>query len=111
MATGRLGYVAGGLTQNTITNVYQVPTSTYSVFNISITNTASTSCTIRIAISTSNSSPNIGEYLEYGTTVIGNGVFERTGLVADAGKYVLVYTTGTSNTVACTVYGIETSTV
>ena len=111
MATGRLGYVAGGLTATTITNVYQVPTGYYSVFNVSVTNTASTSCTIRIAISTSSSSPNSGEYIEYGTTIIGNGVFERTGLVADAGKYVLVYTTGTTGTVNCTVYGIETSTV
>ena len=111
MATGRLGYVSGGLTQNTLTSVYQVPTSTYSVFNVSITNTGSASVTIRLAISTSNSSPNSGEYIEYGTTIVGNGVFERTGLVADAGKYILVYTDGTSSTVNCTVYGIETSTL
>lgn len=111
MATGRLGYAAGGLTTATITNVYQVPTTTYSVFNVSICNTAATSCTVRIAISTSSSSPNIGEYIEYGTTIIGNGVFERTGLVADAGKYVLVYTTGATGAVTCNVYGIETSTV
>ena len=111
MATGRLGYVSGGLTQNTITNVYQVPTSTYSVFNVSITNTSSSSVTFRLAISTSNSAPNSGEYIEYGTTIVGNGVFERTGLVADAGKYILVYTDGTTGAVNCTVYGIETSTV
>lgn len=111
MATGRLGYASGGLTQNTITNVYQVPTTTYSVFNVSVCNTATTSCKVRIAISTSSSSPNIGEYIEYDTTVIGNGVFERTGLVADAGKYVLVRTDGASGAVTCNVYGIETSTV
>lgn len=111
MATGRLGYVSGGLTQNTVTSVYQVPTSTYSVFNVSITNTSSTTVTFKLAISTSNSSPDSGEWLEFGTTIVGNGVFERTGLVADAGKYVLISTTGASGTVNCTVYGIETSTV
>lgn len=116
MATGRLGYVVGGLTQNTLTNPYFVPANTYSVFNISITNTASTSCQIRIALSTATvaGSINQGEYIEYGTTVIGNGVFERTGLVAGSAGgnniYVWVYTTGATGTVNCTVYGIETST-
>ena len=53
---------------------------------------------------------NIGEYIEYGTTVIGNGVFERTGLVAQAGIYVHVYTTAATGAMTCNVYGIETST-
>ena len=110
MATGRLGFVSGGLTQNTLAQPYSVPSGYYAVFNISLTNTASTSCTIRIALSTSATTPNIGEYIEYGTTVIGNGVFERTGLVAQAGIYVHVYTTAATGAMTCNVYGIETST-
>ena len=100
------------MTTTTLTSVYTVPTGYYSVFNISVTNTASATATIRIAISTSSTagSINAGEYIEYGTNIVGNGVFERTGLVANAGMYVWVYTTGASNTVNVTVYGIETST-
>lgn len=111
MATGRLGFVSGGLTQNTLAQPYSVPSGFYAVFNISLTNTSSSSCTIRIALSTSSTTPNIGEYIEYGTTVIGNGVFERTGLVAQAGIYVHVYSTAASGAMTCSVYGIETSTV
>jgi len=115
MATGKLGFVTGGLTTGigVPVSVYTVPTTTYTVFNISVTNTASTSCTIRIALSSAAtySAIDAGEYIEYGTTVIGNGVFERTGLVAGTGQKVWVSTSGASGTVAVTVYGIETSTV
>jgi hypothetical protein len=109
MATGRLG--TQNLTSGTITsftNCYYVPANTYSVFNISCTNKLATACTVRIALSTSNSTPGAAEYLEYGTTIVGNGVFERTGLVSNAGLYVLVSTTSTD--MAVNVYGIETST-
>lgn len=111
MATGRLGFITGGLTQNTLAQPYSVPSGFYTVFNISLTNTAAASCTIRIALSTSSTTPNIGEYIEYGTTVIGNGVFERTGLVAQAGIFVHVLTSADSGAMSCIVYGIETSTV
>lgn len=112
MATGRLGYASGGLTTTTLTNVYTVPTGYYAVFNISVTNTASTTASVRIALSSSATSGGInsGEYIEYGTTIVGNGVFERTGLVANAGMTVWIYTTGATGAVNATVYGIETST-
>jgi len=108
MATGRLGNTA--LSATTLTSVYTVPANTYSVFNISVTNTNATAATIRIALSTASTSGSVAasEYIEYGTTIVGNGVFERTGLVLDAGKYVWVYST--SAAVNVTVYGIETST-
>jgi len=112
MATGRLGYVTGGLAQTTLTSVYPVPSGYYSVVNISVTNTSSTPCTIRIALSTAVSagSINAGEYIEWNTVVVGNGVFERTGLVLNAGINVWVYTSGAAGTTNVTVYGIETST-
>jgi len=119
MATGRLGTVAGGLNGATMSNPYFVPNGTYSVFNISVTNTTSTAVTVAIALSTATSSSgiNAGDYIEYGVTIVGKGVFERTGLVAGAGMYVyvgLLSGSSTNNTagsnVTVNVYGIETST-
>jgi hypothetical protein len=106
MATGRLGTVAPSAT--TLAQAYGVPAGYYSVFNISVTNTNATSVTIRIALSTSNTAPAANEYIEYETTIVGRGVFERTGIVADAGKYVMVY--ASSTLVNFNVWGIETST-
>jgi hypothetical protein len=57
----------------------------------------------------STSSPGTAEWLEYDTVILGKGVFERTGLVLDAGKLVVAYASAGS-AVNVTVYGIETST-
>lgn len=108
MATGRLGVSAiPAGTSGAGTVVYTVPTGYYTVLNVSCTNRNTASVKLRIAIANS-STPNAQEYLEYDTTVIGSGVFERTGLVVNAGLNIVVYS-DTAN-VGCTVYGIETST-
>jgi len=110
MATGRLGNTAPSASTNTL--VYTVPANNYSVFNVSFTNTNASAVTVRLAISNSSSAPTTQEFIEYGTTIIGNGVFERTGLVAanstNVSPYVWVWVSNTG--VNVTVYGIETST-
>lgn len=108
MATGRL-YTPAQLAATTNTTVYVVPTGTYAVFNVSMTNTGSSPVTIRLALA-STATPGTAEWIEYDTPIVAKGVFERTGLVLDAGKYVVAYSSAGS-AVNVTVYGIETSTV
>jgi len=105
MATGRLGVSA--IAQTTLTTVYTVPTGQYTVLNVSLTNRNTSAITMRMAIS-STATPNIQEYIEYDTVIVPLGVFERTGLVLNAGLNIVVYTSAAN--VGCTVYGIETAT-
>ena len=108
MATGRLGVSAiPAGTAGAGTSVYTVPTGYYTVLNVSVTNRNTSAIKVRIGVST-GTTPTAQEYVEYDTTIIGNGVFERTGLVLNAGLQVIVYSDTTN--VGCTVYGIETST-
>lgn len=105
MATGRLGNTAIPATTNT--TAYTVPTGYYAVCNVSLTNRNSTAIKVRVALA-STGTPNDQEWIEYETTIVPNGVFERTGLVLQAGLNIVVYS-DTAN-VGCTVYGIETAT-
>jgi|SaaInl25SG_5_DNA_1037380.scaffolds.fasta_scaffold06274_2 hypothetical protein len=105
MASGRLGVAAIPATTNT--TVYTVPVATYTVCTVSVTNRNPTPVTIRVAMA-STGTPEEHEWVEYGTSVIANGVFERTGLVMNAGLNLVVYS-DTAN-VCSSVYGIETTT-
>jgi hypothetical protein len=116
MSTGILGSFT--LAATTATTVYAVPNTTYSVVNVSFTNTGTTSATIRLYIGTSlgtagspTGSVVANEAIEYGTLVPANGVFERTGLVLSSttgAKYIVAY--ASTATVNVNIYGIETST-
>ncbi len=106
MATGILG--TSDLSATTNTTVYTVPASTFSVVTVSICNRSASTVTVRLAASTTGT-PGNAEYLEYGTQILANGVLERSGIVLDAGKNVVAYSSATSVNVVVT--GIETSTV
>jgi hypothetical protein len=114
MASGRLGNTVS-LTGGSNSTVYTVPSLTYSVFNVSICNTQASSVTIRIALTSNPASILASEWIEYGATVAAASVFERTGIVADAGKAIVVWasasTTGSLGAnVTANCWGIETST-
>ncbi len=108
MATGRLG--TANITSTADTTVYTVPATTFSVVSVNVVNrSSSASAQIRIAVA-SSATPAVAEYIEYDSALVANGVLERTGIVMDAGKLLVVQTPTSTPTLSVVVYGIETST-
>lgn len=103
MATGRLG--AASMTQGVNTTVYTVPASTYSVVTVSMCNRSNNAAAIRLAVAAADS-PTDAEWVEYDTEIQAKGVLERTGLVLDAGKKIVAYSSAPAMSVV--VMGIET---
>lgn len=108
MPTGRLG--AANITTTANTTVYTVPATTFSVVTVNVVNRSSAATAqIRIAVA-STATPGLTEYIEYDSALVANGVLERTGIVMDAGKLLVVQTPTASPQLSVVVYGIETST-
>lgn len=106
MATGILG-TPTDLTAATVTSIYTVPADTFAVATVSICNRGSTAAAIRIAVAASGT-PTAAEYLEFDSQITANGVLERTGIVLQAGKQIVVRSSAIN--VTALVMGIETST-
>jgi len=108
MATGRLG--AANITTTAATTVYTVPASTFSVVSVNIVNrSSSASVLIRLAVS-ATATPGLDEWIEFDSSLVANGVLERTGIVLDAGKLIVVQTSTATPALSVVAYGIETST-
>lgn len=103
MATGILG--AEDLAAGTLTTLYEVPAETFCVASLSVVNRGNVAAGIRIAVAV-NDTPTDAEWIEFDTILDPRGVLERTGIVLDATKKIVVYSTVVNvNAVA---FGIET---
>lgn len=107
MASGILGTPADLTIAGQYTTLYTVPANTFAVASVSIVNRSNTALTIRLACSTL-ATPTNAEFIEYDSTIAPKGILERTGIVLQAGKLLVVY----SSAVNCNavVFGIETAT-
>lgn len=104
MATGILG--RANLTASTNTSLYTVPSSKVAVLNVSLCNRGSSTYNIRIALSDSGT-PATSDYIEYDYPLIPGGVLERTGIVMNASKVLVVYAAGSD--ISAVAYGYEES--
>jgi hypothetical protein len=105
MATGILGQ--SDMVAATNTTLYTVPSNTFGVISVNFCNRGSSTTSIRLAVAAAGT-PTNSEWIEYDADVLPGGVVERTGLVVDAGKLIVAYSSNSDCTVS--VYGIETST-
>jgi hypothetical protein len=98
------------LTATTYTSIYGPPADTFSVVTVNICNKNATSIQVRLAMATNGSpgTPVAGEYIEYQTEILPNGVLERSGVVIQNGRTIYAYSTQANTDVV--VYGIETLT-
>jgi hypothetical protein len=106
MPTGLLGQAA--LAAATNTTLYTVPTTTFTVFGVSLCNRGTTAVAVRIALANA-ATPTNAEWIEYDVQIGANGVLERTGIMMNAAKQLVVYASNAN--VSASAFGIETSTV
>ena len=104
MASGRLG--ASDVAAGTYTTVYTCPASTFAVVSINLLNRGNSSCFVRLAIADA-STPTNGEFIEFDSELTRKSFLDRTGIVMQAGKLLVVYTNVAN--VSAVAFGIETA--
>lgn len=88
----------------TDTTLYTVPVGLTSTLYVNLCNRSGNEVSVRIALSNS-ATPALEDYIEYDATIAGNGVLERGGIVMEAGKFLVIYTSAA--TVSAVAWGFE----
>jgi hypothetical protein len=104
---GRLG-TPQILATTDLTTVYTTPAGFAAIATLSLTNRTTGALKIRVATSDSED-PADAEFIEWDTVMTPRAVFERTQIVLQPGRRIMV-STDTINAIAVTVYGLLTST-
>jgi hypothetical protein len=102
--SGILG--AWALNAGTNQAVYINNQTDVAVVAVNICNQNNIPIEVRIALSSSATSPTNAEWLEYGAQVLGKGVLLRTGIAVTSGHYVVVQSNRPN--VSAQVWGVET---
>lgn len=102
MASGILGQSAPSATTNT--TVYTVPSAKVATVSMNICNIGTSPIYVRIALSATGT-PSASEWIEYDAEILASGILERTGIVMNATKNIVVYTD--TATASVSVYGYE----
>ncbi len=87
MPTGLLG--AADLAAAIDTTVYTVPAATVGTVNLSLCNRTTAPITVRVAIAAAGTPAN-SEFIEFDAIVPANTAVERTGIVMDATRRLVV---------------------
>lgn len=102
MASGILGSAMSVATNNVV--AYSVPAGKVASCSLNLTNCSTSGTTVKIALAASGT-PLTKEYIEWRLQLNAGDTFERTGLVMDATKNLVIY--ADSSNVAINVYGFE----
>ena len=104
MSNGVLGTrsMLAGIAQNVYVNNY----SDSSIVTVNVCNFNHVSTKISMAISTlGHAGITAGEWIEFGTELLGKGVLTRTGLAVTSGQYIVVKSS--ESNVSAQVWGVE----
>jgi hypothetical protein len=88
------------------TAIYTVTNGRYSEFTVDLLNKSTNPINLSIAISNTTNPAN-NEYVEQGILIPAKSSVQRTGLIASAGKRVVIQST--ADGITATAYGIETT--
>jgi hypothetical protein len=91
------------LANTDLTTVYTVPLDFAAMITVALLNRSTNAVTVKIASSDSET-PDPAEYIEWSTVIKPRGILERTQILLQPGRRLLVQS-ATADVVAVTVYG------
>lgn len=102
MPSGILG--RSNLSANTNTTLYTVPATKLTTLSVNFCNRNNNSTVVRLAVADIGT-PTDSDWLIFDVVVLGSSVLERTGLVLDASKRLIAYSS--LSNVSVIAYGYE----